>query len=143
MPETATNPRPSGPRAALALRDLPFVFFAAGTLAATLGMAWGIEMGMRQDFTMAPAHAHLNLVGWATMALFALYYRLTPAAAATALARLHCAVAILGLVLLVPGIALAQSGQGEALVISGSLVTFASMAIFVYTVFRFGFGEAG
>ena len=124
-------------------RDLPFIFFAAGTLAVTIGMLWGIEMGMRHDFTAAPAHAHLNLVGWVTMALFALYYRLTPAAAATLVARIHCAVAILGLVLLVPGIALANKGGAEGLAIAGALVTLASMLIFVVTVLRFGFGRPG
>ena len=30
----------------------------AGTIFLLVGMAWGIEMGIRQDFSMAAAHAH-------------------------------------------------------------------------------------
>jgi hypothetical protein len=123
------------------LRDLPFIFFAAGTLAVTCGMLWGIRMAMSQDFSTAPAHAHLNLAGWVTMALFGLYYRLTPPAAATMLARIHCAVAIIGLILFVPGIAIVNTGGGEGLAVAGSLATLASMLIFLYTVLRFGFGR--
>jgi hypothetical protein len=45
------------------------------------GMALGIFMGIRQDFVLAPAHAHLNLVGFVTLFLSALYYRVFPQAA--------------------------------------------------------------
>jgi hypothetical protein len=44
-------------------------------LAALGGMALGILMGISQDFTLAPAHAHLNLLGWVTLALYGLYHR--------------------------------------------------------------------
>lgn len=37
-------------------------------------------MAMTGDHGLAAAHAHLNLVGWATLALFAIYYRFTPRA---------------------------------------------------------------
>jgi len=52
-------------------------------------------MGITQDFTLAPAHAHLNLLGWVTMALIGLYYR----GAVTAwrrLARVQVSLAALG-----------------------------------------------
>jgi hypothetical protein len=32
-------------------------------------------MGIAQDFTLSPAHAHLNLLGWVTMAIYGLYHR--------------------------------------------------------------------
>ena len=47
----------------------------------------GIEMGVRQDFALAPAHAHLNLVGGVLLFVFGLYYRLVPGAGASALAK--------------------------------------------------------
>ena len=45
-----------------------------------VGMLAGIVMGIEQDFTLAPAHAHFNLVGGVLLFLFGLYYRLVPAA---------------------------------------------------------------
>jgi hypothetical protein len=47
-----------------------------------IGLLWGIEMGVRQDFAMMPAHAHLNLVGGVLLFVFGLYYSLSPAPAA-------------------------------------------------------------
>ena len=38
-------------------------------------MGLGIFMATSQDFTLMPAHAHLNLLGWVSMALYGLYYR--------------------------------------------------------------------
>jgi len=38
----------------------------------------GIVMGATMDFTIAPAHAHLNLIGWVTMALYGTFYALAP-----------------------------------------------------------------
>jgi len=44
-----------------------------------IGMLAGIAMGVLQDFALAPAHAHLNLVGGVLLFMFGLYYRLVPA----------------------------------------------------------------
>jgi cbb3-type cytochrome oxidase subunit 1 len=103
-------------------------------------MGLGIFMAASNDHALAGAHAHLNLVGWVTMALFGIYYHLTPKAAAAGLARVHLAVATLGVLLMVPGIAIAILYDQEGLAIAGSLVTFASMLIFLYTVARYGLG---
>lgn len=114
-------------------------FFTVAALCATVGMAWGIQMAASHDHLLSPAHAHLNLVGWVTMGLFGLYYRLTPAAAGR-LAWVHFTLAFAGVLLMVPGIALAILGQTEALAVAGSFLTIASMVIFVVTVLRHGFG---
>ena len=53
------------------LRISDFCFVVAA-LAALGGMGLGIVMGISQDFTLAPAHAHLNLLGWVTMAIYGL-----------------------------------------------------------------------
>src|SRR5467141_607086 len=52
-----------------------------------VGMLAGIVMGIQQDFALAPAHAHLNLIGGVLLFLFGLYYRLVPAAGTTTLAK--------------------------------------------------------
>jgi hypothetical protein len=123
------------------MRDIAFIFFLAAVLCVLAGMAWGIQMAISQDHLLAGAHAHLNLVGWTTLALFGLYYRLTPQAAGARLAKVHAVTAILGVVVMVPGIAVAITTGAPALAALGALMTFLSMAIFLVTVVRHGFGE--
>lgn len=113
------------------MRGIGLLFFASGVVYVILGMLWGIHMGIAQDFTLAPAHAHLNLVGFVTMALAGIFYHLTPRAARSLLARVHFALATLGVWMMVPGIALALTGGGEGLAIAGSLATLAGMLVFL------------
>lgn len=122
------------------MRDIAYVFFLAGTLAVTGGMVWGIQMAISEDHLLAPAHAHLNLVGWVTLSLFGLYYRLTPMAAQGLLPRIHAGIAILGVVALVPGIALAVTGGTPVLAAVGAFLSLGSMLIFLFTILRHGFG---
>ena len=122
------------------MRDIAFVFFLAAVLCVLVGMGWGIQMAISQDHLLAGAHAHLNLVGWTTLALFGLYYRLTPQAAGTRLAQLHAAIAILGVLVMVPGIAMSITTGEPALAAVGALLTALSMVIFLVTVLRHGLG---
>jgi hypothetical protein len=53
-----------------------------------VGMVAGIVMGIREDFTLAPAHAHLNLVGGVLLFLFGEHdscFRLSPLAPQTSI----------------------------------------------------------
>jgi cbb3-type cytochrome oxidase subunit 1 len=54
-----------------------------------VGVAMGLYMAASHDHTLRPAHAHLNLLGWVSLALFGLFYRAVPAAAENRLAKLH------------------------------------------------------
>ena len=54
-----------------------------------LGISLGIAMGASQNFTLRPVHAHVNLLGWTTMALAGLIYSVFPKAGESRLARLH------------------------------------------------------
>lgn len=54
-----------------------------------LGACLGVYMGATEVFVLAPVHAHLLLLGWATMALAGVIYHLYPAAATTRLASIH------------------------------------------------------
>lgn len=121
------------------MRKVGTWFFAVAALCATAGMAWGIQMAATHDHLLSPAHAHLNLVGWVSMGLFGLYYRLTPSAAGR-LAWVQFALALAGVLLLVPGIALAIRGGTEGFAVAGSFLTIGSMVIFVLTVLRHGLG---
>jgi predicted oxidoreductase len=103
-----------------------------------VGMIWGIEMGIRQNFAMAPAHAHLNLVGGVLLFVFGLYYRLVPAAGDSVLAKWQSWLHIAGSILFPVGVAIVI-GKGEAFIILpivGSLIVLAAVALFGLIVFR-------
>ena len=53
------------------------------------GVAVGLGMAMTGVTILRPVHVHLNLLGWASMMLFGLFYRAVPAAAETKLAKAH------------------------------------------------------
>lgn len=54
-----------------------------------VGAGLGVYMGATRAFQFAPVHAHLNLLGWASMALAGLIYDRFPAAGASRLGLLH------------------------------------------------------
>ncbi len=103
-----------------------------------LGMLGGIAMGIQQNFTLAPAHAHLNLVGGVLLFLFGLYYHLIPAAGTTRLARVQGWLHILGAILFPAGVAvvLLKGSSFEIAPVVGSLMVVASMALFALIVVR-------
>jgi hypothetical protein len=100
------------------------------------GLVFGITMGIRQDFTLAPAHAHLNLIGFVLMFLVGLYYRVVPVAGAGGLAKIQAGLHITGAIVLPAGIAQATLGGPPVLAIVGSLIVLAAMALFAWIVFR-------
>ena len=54
-----------------------------------IAITLGLYMGITSKFTQVPVHAHLNLLGWVSMALFGLIYHSYPAASQTRLATWH------------------------------------------------------
>jgi hypothetical protein len=122
------------------MRDPSFLFFTAAAICATGGMLWGIQMAISGDHLLASAHAHLNLVGWVTLALIGLYYRMTPVANDSRLARVHAFCALLGVCVMVPGIVLVIHGGTPVVAACGALLSLASMLIFLGTILRHGFG---
>jgi hypothetical protein len=103
------------------------------------GMGFGIFMGITQDFMLAPAHAHLNLLGFVTMFLSALYYRAFPEAAAMRLAFYQSTVSMVGAVLFPIGIACVLLGghdRFEPVVVAGALTVLLGMTLFAVIVYR-------
>jgi hypothetical protein len=103
-----------------------------------VGMLAGIAMGITQDFTLAPAHAHFNLIGGVLLFVFGLYYRLVPAAGTSTLARWQGWLHIIGAILFPVGVALVLL-KGESLAaapIIGALIVTAAMTLFAIIVFR-------
>ncbi len=113
-------------------------YFRVGVLYALAGMIWVLYMAISHDHGTYPAHAHLLLLGWVSMVIYGVVYRLCPNAAEGVLARSHFWIANVGLIVMTPGIALAHAGValGEPLAAAGSLITFAAMVLFSITVWR-------
>ena len=103
-----------------------------------IGMLAGIDMGIRQDFVLAPAHAHFNLVGGVLLFMFGLYYRMIPAAGAMKLAEVQGWLHIVGGIVFPAGVALVVL-KGPAFIaapIIGSLIVVVAIALFAVIVFR-------
>jgi len=62
-----------------------------------VGACLGLGMGITQKFTLVPVHAHLLLLGWASLALAGVVYHFYPAASTTRMARVHFWLHNLGL----------------------------------------------
>ena len=115
-------------------------FFALGVVYVTLGMLWGMHMGESEDFTMAPAHAHLNLLGWVTMALYGTFYALTKDSYSPKLAWINFAVSGAGVAVMIPSLAIYLMDQSDTSIlpalIIGEVLTFAGLLIFGWSVLR-------
>ncbi len=104
-----------------------------------IGIGLGILMGIRHDFMLVQAHAHLNLLGFVTMFLSALYYRAVPQAAGSKLARLQAIVSVVGAAAFPAGIACVVLGGRDhagAIVVAGAVTVLMSMALFAAIVLR-------
>ena len=71
------------------MKNISQWFLRLSILYLIAGVSLGIFMAASHDHSMDPVHAHLNLLGWVTMALFGLFYRAWPEAAASRLAKVH------------------------------------------------------
>ena len=53
-------------------------FIVIGSLYLIVGIGFGMYMGGSGDHTLAPLHAHINLLGFTLMTVFGLIYRVIP-----------------------------------------------------------------
>lgn len=101
-----------------------------------IGAMLGLFMGITQKFVLAPVHAHLLLLGWASLALAGLIYHLYPAAAKTRLARIHFWLHNFGLPVFMVGLGMLLTGRESAGVIVGvsASVVLIALAVFAANV---------
>ncbi len=71
-------------------------YFRTAMLYILIGVTLGNIMGASGDHSLFPLHAHINLLGWVSMSIFAFFYRLHPAAAATRTAKAQFWVYVAG-----------------------------------------------
>lgn len=114
--------------------DLYFLLVAAVLL--IVGVTMGIFMAAAHDYQLTPVHAHINLVGWASLAIYGLVYRAYPRMRTRRIAAWHFGLASVAAVLMGPGIALAVLYQIEPLAIFTALMWLAGAALFLVQLMR-------
>jgi hypothetical protein len=114
--------------------DIAFLLLATACLIG--GVTMGIWMGIAHDFQFAPVHAHLNLLGWASLALFGLAYKSYPALAQSRLAVAHFAASATSVVVFPFGIYLAIAHQSIGLAVGASLVWLLGAVLFMSNLIR-------
>ena len=119
---------------------MPFIarlYFKTAIIFLIIGISMGLQMSISGVHNVTGAHAHTNLLGWVTMALFGGYYALNPAKATTRLATLQYGVFTFGTAIMVPSLYLMLSGYEalEPLVAVSSLIAFLGVILFAVVVY--------
>lgn len=116
-------------------------FLVIGSLYLLVGVGIGMYMGGSGDHRLAPVHAHINLVGFVLMSVFALIFRAIPAMATESLAKAHFWLFQSGALILVVALYLliservAEATVGPAILV-GEVLAFAGLLAFVANLWR-------
>lgn len=120
------------------MQNLAIKFIRCAVIYGLLGMAIGIVMAATNDHAQAPTHAHLNLLGWVSMAIFGLVYRAFPTLAVGTLPKVHFWIMNVGVIGMIAGLFLMFSGHMEFVPLTAisSVVIFVGMLLFAFIVYR-------
>ena len=115
---------------------LSLAFFATAAACAIAGMVWGIQMGISGNLILAPAHAHLNLVGWTTLALMGGFYALAGDRAPRRLGWINYVLSTAAVIVMIPSLAilLTTTNKPNPGIILGSLLALVGMVVFLASV---------
>ncbi|MEK1927532.1 MAG: hypothetical protein AAAB11_19160 [Rhizobium giardinii] len=113
------------------------LYFRTAIAFLIIGISMGLHMAIAGDHSAIGAHAHANLLGWVTMAIFGGYHALNPAKAERRLAMIQYAVYTAGVALLVPALYFMLTGNPslEPVVAVASLIIFAGVLLFAVIIF--------
>jgi peptidoglycan/LPS O-acetylase OafA/YrhL len=114
--------------------------FRGAVLFVLFGMVWGIQMAISQNHSAFPAHAHNNLLGFVSLFLFGIYYRLHPTLEQNRAARLQVWGWIIATAIMVVGVGMVHTGHpnGDPIAAIGSIMVLSDMLLFGWLVFRTG-----
>lgn len=118
------------------------LFLRLAVIFAIVGIGLGAWMGGSGDHALMGVHAHINLLGWVSMFLYGLFYRVLPEAASGWAPRLHAFAAVLGFLIFMPALAVVLSGNrglagiAEIGLMTGPLLIMIGMILFAVIVFR-------
>lgn len=109
-------------------------FIRIAALYLVVGVTMGIVMGITQQFSLAPVHAHINLLGWATLAIIGVIYHVYPAAATTRLATIHFWIHNTALPVFMVGLGFALTGHEAFIPVTIVGATAVAVGIVVFGV---------
>jgi cbb3-type cytochrome oxidase subunit 1 len=97
-----------------------------------VGVALGVYMGASHDHSLFPVHAHVNLLGWVTLALIGVVYHFFPQAGTSRLASVQFWLHNVALVVMMGALAVYLKGNPaiEPLVAVGSIGLLVSVFLF-------------
>lgn len=104
-----------------------------------IAVCLGLVMGIIHNFTFTSVHAHLNLLGWVSMAIFGIIYSLYPSAAETELAKTHFWLHNVGVPLMQVALFFQILTGNQALtigIIIGSVMVVVGTLLFLMNVFK-------
>lgn len=104
------------------------IFITTALLCLLVGEGLGIYMGIKQDFLLTPAHVHLNLLGWVTLAAFGLMHRAYPALGASRMAAVQMVLAVIANIAMPASLAMMLLGG------SADPLKYASLAVILATL---------
>lgn len=101
------------------------------------GVIFGVVMASNHHFEFAPVHAHINLLGWASMALAGVIYHLFPRAGGSRLGLWHFWLHNLALPVAMVALFFMLAGhlQLEKLVAAASAVIVLGVLLFAVNLF--------
>jgi len=117
----------------------PHAFFAAAALYAMIGVCWGLAMSITENHATYSAHAHLNLLGWISLALMGTFYAVLGQGVANWIKLVNFSLSNLGVVCMISGLFLYLGQNGPAAVYApllavGGLSVVAGFLLFGFTV---------
>ena len=117
--------------------QIAHLFFKTAIIFFIVGIAMGLQMSISGVHDVIGAHAHTNLLGWVSMAIFGIYYALNPQKAESRSARIHYAGYTLGVAIMVPSLYLLLKGYAgaEPFVAVSSLLVAAAVVLFAFILF--------
>jgi hypothetical protein len=113
-------------------------FIKVAAVYLVVGVTMGIVMGIAHEFVLAPVHAHINLLGWATLAIIGVIYHAYPAAGETRLAAVHFWIHNTALPVFMVGLGFALTGHEAFLPVTivGALGVAIGIVVFAVNIWR-------
>ena len=108
------------------------VFIGIGLVVLVAGMAFGMWMGMNENFQLADAHAHLNLLGFVVPTLYGLLHHTYPSLARSRLAWPQCIAHFVGVLVFIPGLVVVIQTGNPAGAIAGATIVMLATLTFGY-----------
>jgi len=114
-------------------------FIKASVIYFLIGTIFGLVMGISEEFQYTSVHAHINLLGWVSLAIIGLIYKAYPEAAQSKLANSQYWLHMFGLPLLIISMVLFATDHktvGIPIASLGGLMIIVSVLLGTINVFK-------